>query len=419
MNDVDIWTLWWAIATALFLVLTWNASAMLGRRLGRRAAGLGVALVPVTGVWLWALGVVGWSYYGLNTPFGGFDRGESFWRGLLIVAAVGVVAVILPRAAVCLASVGLLAFGAYSAYLALIVRVWGNTVEWWNWFLYVANRPVVMLVALASLGGGYAMCGHTFPRYLGRRSTELTARIADLTQTRAEVVDSAAAELRRLERDLHDGAQARLVALGINLRAAEKLVHSSPDAAGALIAECRETSAKALEELRGLVRGIYPPVLADRGLADAVQALSLDCVLPVKTVIDLRGRPPVPVESAVYFAVAEILNNAVKHADATYAEVRINHEATAEVYRAITESGWSLGEVFGFAGPDRSGMLRVEITDDGVGGANPGGGTGLLGIERRLQAFDGIIAVHSPAGGPTIVVIEVPCALSWPKISIS
>ena len=146
------------------------------------------------------------------------------------------------------------------------------------------------------------------------RRAALTAQVEHLAETRAVAVDTAAAELRRLERDLHDGAQARLVALGINLRAAEKLIRTSPDDAAALVAECRETSAQALAELRDLVRGIYPPVLADRGLGDAVRALALDCPVPVVTEISLPGRPPAPVESAVYFAVAEVLNNVAKHA---------------------------------------------------------------------------------------------------------
>jgi signal transduction histidine kinase len=138
------------------------------------------------------------------------------------------------------------------------------------------------------------------------------------------------------------------------------------------------------------VRGIYPPVLADRGLGDAVRALALDCPVPVVTEISLPGRAPAPVESAVYFAVAEVLNNVAKHSGAGGALVRIRHA---------------------------NDMLRAEITDDGEGGADAGNGTGLAGIGRRLSAFDGMLAVNSPVGGPTIVVIEVPCALSSPKIS--
>jgi signal transduction histidine kinase len=217
---------------------------------------------------------------------------------------------------------------------------------------------------------------------------DLAGRVQQLTETRGHAVDSAAAELRRIERDLHDGAQARLVALGMNLRAVERVLPTSPNAALALVAEARETSVRALNELRDLIRGICPPVLADRGLGHAVQALALDTPLPTTLEIDLPGRPTPPVESACYFAVAEALANAVKHAGARSAHIRIRHS---------------------------DGLLRIEVSDDGIGGADPALGTGLLGVERRLSTFDGILAVNSPPGGPTMVVMEVPCALSSPK----
>src|SRR5581483_6116848 len=209
------------------------------------------------------------------------------------------------------------------------------------------------------------------------------------TQTRTDAVDTAVAELRRIERDPHDGAQARLVALGMSLQAAERLFATSPEAALALVSEAKESSSKALTELRDLVRGIYPPVLADRGLADAVRALALDTPLDTQTDIDLPIE--MPVASAVYFAIAEILPNAVRHSGARTIKIQLS-------YAAI-------------------GMLRAQVTDDGAGGADPSQGTGLNGIERRLATFDGILAVNSPPGGPTIVVIEVPCALSSPKTS--
>ena len=217
---------------------------------------------------------------------------------------------------------------------------------------------------------------------------DLAGRVRQLTETRGHAVDAAAAELRRIERDLHDGAQARLVALGMNLRAVERVLPGSPNAALALVAEARETSVRALNELRDLIRGICPPVLADRGLGHAVQALALDTPLPTTLEIDLPGRPTPPVESACYFAVAEALANAVKHAGARNAHIRIRHSA---------------------------GLLRIEVSDDGIGGADPALGTGLLGVERRLGTFDGILAVNSPPGGPTMIVMEVPCALSSPK----
>jgi signal transduction histidine kinase len=217
---------------------------------------------------------------------------------------------------------------------------------------------------------------------------ELEGRVQRLTETRDHALDNAASELRRIERDLHDGAQARLVALGMNLRAVERMLPASPDAALALVAEARETSVRALNDLRDLIRGICPPVLADRGLGHAVRALALDTPLPVVLDIDLPGRLTAPVESACYFAVAEVLANAVRHGGARQVQVRIQHT----------------GE-----------LLRIEVSDDGVGGADPANGTGLLGVERRLGTFDGILAVSSPPGGPTMIVMEVPCVLSSPK----
>ncbi len=231
------------------------------------------------------------------------------------------------------------------------------------------------------------------PRTLGMHYlliSRLTNRVQRLSETRNDAVDTAAAELRRVERDLHDGAQARLVALGMSLRAAERLFATSPGAALAMIGEAREMSSRALTELRDLVRGIHPPVLADRGLGDAVRALALETPVNAKLDIDLPDRLAPPVESAAYFAVAEVLANVVKHAHARTVDIHIRHDGDA---------------------------LRIAITDDGVGGADPAKGSGLRGVERRLGTFDGILAVNSPPGGPTIVVIEVPCALLSLKTS--
>jgi signal transduction histidine kinase len=217
---------------------------------------------------------------------------------------------------------------------------------------------------------------------------DLAGRVKRLTETRGHAIDTAAAELRRIERDLHDGAQARLVALGMNLRAAERVLPGSPQAALALVAEARETSVRALTELRDLIRGICPPVLADRGLCHAVRALVLDTPLPTTLDIDMPGRLTAPVESACYFAIAEALANAVKHSGARSAQIRIQHSG---------------------------GLLRIQVADDGTGGADPAQGTGLAGVERRLGTFDGILAVNSPPGGPTMIAMEVPCALLSPK----
>jgi signal transduction histidine kinase len=220
--------------------------------------------------------------------------------------------------------------------------------------------------------------------------TEMALRVAHLAQTRADTIDTGAAEMRRIERDLHDGAQARLVAMGMTLDAAEQMLEDNPAATRALLAEAREASARALAELRDLVRGIHPPVLADRGLAEAVRALALDLPLRVHYSSEINGRLPAPVESAGYFSVSELLANVSKHAHATRAWVDLRHDGH---------------------------MLRIGVSDDGTGGADPARGTGLAGIGRRLAAFDGVLAVSSPPGGPTVVNMEIPCALSSPKTS--
>lgn len=218
-----------------------------------------------------------------------------------------------------------------------------------------------------------------------REDPALAQRVRHLAQTRSETIDASAAEIRRIERDLHDGAQARLVAMGMALGAAEDLLDTDPEATRKLLVEARQSSGKALAELRALVSGVHPPVLADRGLVDALRALALDSVPRVEVTADPIGRPPPPVESAAYFAVSELLANVTKHAEARQAWIEIRY---------------------------RHGMLAISVTDDGRGGADPGRGTGMRGIERRLAAFDGVLALSSPPGGPTVVQLEIPCELS-------
>jgi signal transduction histidine kinase len=224
------------------------------------------------------------------------------------------------------------------------------------------------------------------------KAAELRLRVAQLTVTRADTVDAQAAELRRIERDLHDGAQARLVSLGMTIGLAEEMIERDPAAARKLLAEAREASGTALLELRNLVRGIHPPVLAERGLDGAVRALALSLPLPVTVEMELPGRPQTPVESAAYFATAEALANVVRHSNAKTVRVCIRHADD---------------------------LLSLTVSDDGRGGADAGRGTGLRGIGRRLAAFDGTMTVSSPPGGPTVVTMELPCVLSSPKTSPS
>ena len=208
-------------------------------------------------------------------------------------------------------------------------------------------------------------------------------RISVLETSRAGAVDQQETELERIERDLHDGAQARLVALGMSLGMAEQKLASDPAAAQELLAEARQGTREALEELRNLARGIHPPVLTDRGLEAAIAAIADRTPLRVDLAVDVPRRPPRVVETAAYFVVAEALANAGKHAQAQHVAVDVREEG---------------------------GNLVTEIVDDGAGAADPAGG-GLDGLRRRIEALDGTLAVASPPGGPTVVRALIPCAL--------
>jgi signal transduction histidine kinase len=260
-------------------------------------------------------------------------------------------------------------------------------------FLSLPQGALILTIGVAAapyLRRADAQFGRLF---LGpTRNAELRTRVDQLTVTRADSVDAQAAELRRIERDLHDGAQARLVSLGMTIGLAEEMVHRDLDAARKLLAEARDASSTALVELRHLVRGIHPPVLAERGLDGAVRALALNLRIPAHVDSDLTGRLATPVESAAYFAVAEALTNVTLHSGATFAYVSMRHDG---------------------------GLLRLEVGDDGHGGADAARGTGLHGIGRRLVAFDGTMSLASPPGGPTIVTMELPCALSSPRTTLS
>ncbi|HYN17672.1 MAG TPA: sensor histidine kinase, partial [Actinomycetes bacterium] len=216
---------------------------------------------------------------------------------------------------------------------------------------------------------------------LGPSQTQLRARVEALQASRDRAVDSAEAERRRIERDLHDGAQQRLVALAMALGMARAKLETDPAAATALVGEAHEEAKRALAELRDLARGIHPAVLADRGLDAAISALAARSPVPVGVEVTAE-RLPGPVESAAYFVVAEALTNAAKHARAGEIGVRISR------HRAL---------------------LIVEVIDDGVGGADPAKGSGLRGLADRVAAVDGRLDVTSPPGGPTVVRAELPC----------
>ncbi|MGW3960393.1 histidine kinase [Amycolatopsis sp. NPDC005003] len=263
----------------------------------------------------------------------------------------------------------------------------------------LAQTPLILLALAAALAPApwFARQQARFARlWFGpTESSRLAQRVERLKQTRSDVTVTQAAELRRIERDLHDGIQSRLVAMGMKLGAVEALVDTDPAAAKRLAAELRAASSEALTELRVLIRGIHPPVLSERGLLDAVRALALDSPLKAQVTGSLPGRVEEPVEACVYFAVSELLGNAAKHGA---------KRVTIEV---------------GFADE----LLTVVVTDEGPGGANPALGSGLRGIERRLGGFDGRLTLTSPIGGPTKATLEIPCQIekepSSPKTSTS
>ncbi|MBK3521452.1 MULTISPECIES: sensor histidine kinase [Streptomyces] len=212
-------------------------------------------------------------------------------------------------------------------------------------------------------------------------SDELERRIAELESDRGIVVDTAAADLRRIERDLHDGAQARLVNLAMGLGLAKEKLLEDPDAAAAMVDEAHGEVKLALQELRDLARGIHPAVLTDRGLDAALSAVASRCTVPVKVSVDLPARPAAAIEGIAYFTVSELLQNVSKHSGARTASV--------DAWRA----------------DDR---LMLRVRDDGRGGARLDGGSGMRGLAERLGAVDGLFVVDSPPGGPTVITAELP-----------
>ncbi|MEV6178387.1 sensor domain-containing protein [Streptomyces sp. NPDC052015] len=211
--------------------------------------------------------------------------------------------------------------------------------------------------------------------------SRLASRVVELESDRGVVVDTAAADLRRIERDLHDGAQARLVALAMDLGLAKEKLREDPRAAARMVDEAHGEVKTALQELRDLARGIHPAVLTDRGLDAALSAVASRCTVPVQVEVDLTERPAPAIEGIAYFTVSELLQNVSKHSGA--------RSASVDVWRVENR-------------------LMVQVVDDGVGGADASAGSGLAGLAGRLDAVDGILVVDSPAGGPTRVTAELP-----------
>lgn len=221
-----------------------------------------------------------------------------------------------------------------------------------------------------------------------QRDQKLAGRVRALETSRARAVDSGEAERRRIERDLHDGAQQRLVSLAMTLGRAQARYDTDPEGARALLAQGQAEAKLALQELRDLTRGIHPPVLTDRGLDAALSGLAQRCPVPVTVEVDVDPRPSATIESIAYFVVAEALTNVAKHARARCASVAVRRHRD---------------EIYGDT-------LHLVILDDGIGGASADHGTGLTGLADRISGVDGRLSVDSPAGGPTVLAVELPCA---------
>lgn len=311
------------------------------------------------------------------------------WQDLIylfLLFPIGIVELVIAMTAVSL-PFGLLSTPVYYLFGADMQVVIGSRVTridtWAEAFAVAALGAPLLLVmpyVLVGVGRGHAW----FARELlgSDREAELTARVGQLTESRSRAIDVSLSELQRIERDLHDGAQQRLVKLSMDLGMAREKLDSDPAAARALVEEAHEEAKRAMQEIRDLARGIHPAVLTDRGLDPAISALASRCPIPVRVAVDLSERPSAAVESAAYFIVAEALTNIARHSGATAAEVLVSRAG------------------------DR---LVVEVRDNGHGGANPARGSGLAGLADRVAAFEGTLTIDSPEGGPTRIHAELPC----------
>jgi signal transduction histidine kinase len=244
---------------------------------------------------------------------------------------------------------------------------------------------VVLFVAAPWVAKGAASLDALVARALlePRSHAELTRQVASLTHSRAELVDAVDSERRRIERDLHDGAQQRLVSLAMNLGLARASLTDLPQPARAAIVDAHEEAKQALAELRGFVRGLHPAVLDDLGLDAALSGLTARCAVPVRLTVDLPRRPSATIEAVAYFVVSEALANAARHADASLVQVTVDQP--------------------------EPGRMRVRVADDGRGGARIDGGTGIRGLVQRVGSVDGTLSLSSPDGGPTVIAVELPC----------
>jgi signal transduction histidine kinase len=309
------------------------------------------------------------------------------WRGLAYLGLLTLWGLAVGTAVLAVVSLAL-ALVALPLYRGEVTResleffgLWGVPVSsWW------ALLGVVALAALPFAAWGLARVDVALVGLLlgGGRTEQVRAlsqRVETLNRTRVETVDSVEAERRRIERDLHDGPQQRLVAIAMDLGMARERLARDPDGARELVDHAHAAAKEAITEMRHVARGIHPPVLTDRGLDAALSALAAASPVPVHVDVRLTRRPAPTLEAIAYFCVSEALTNVAKHAQARQAWVEVRQG---------------------------DGLLVAVVRDDGVGGADLTGGTGLVGLRQRAAAVDGSVTVDSPAGGPTVVTVTLP-----------
>ncbi|MBT2481455.1 sensor histidine kinase [Streptomyces sp. ISL-94] len=315
-------------------------------------------------------------------------RSEATWRQYGYHLLVSPLAAVAGALVVLAWALGAAAASAYGWFWILPAQT--RTPGWTADYDLITAGGILLLLAAPWLA---ALCtrldAFAAAALLGpNRARELERRVEDLAESRAGVLDAADLERRRIERDLHDGAQQRLVSLAMNLGIARATLPDLPPEAKAVIDEAHREAKEAIEELNNLVRGLHPAVLEDRGLDAALSGIAARAPFPVELTVDLASRPGATVEAVAYFVVSETLANVAKHAQADHCSVRITRAAGR-----------------------RGDVLTVTVTDDGVGGADPGRGTGLVGLRKRVGSVDGTIMIDSPLGGPTVITVELPCGL--------
>ncbi|MES4886629.1 histidine kinase [Streptomyces sp. NPDC096012] len=313
---------------------------------------------------------------------------RALWRQVCYHAVAGPLLAVLDLAVLAVWAAALVAASLYVWIWALPPQWRVTDLGYATQGVYITAGGLALLFLAPRLTGALVRLDTRAAEVLlgPSRTEELARRVADLAESRAGVLDAADAERRRIERDLHDGAQQRLVSLAVNLGLARATLGDLPEDARRVIDEAHREAKEAIAELNDLVRGLHPAVLEDRGLDAALSGVAARLPIPVRVAVDLPQRPSPTVEAVAYFVVSEALTNVVKHAQATRADVTVER----------------IGET-----------LLVVVADDGAGGADlaaAGGGTGLAGLAKRVASVDGTFSCRSPAGGPTVVTVELPCA---------